>query len=145
MAPMMGLTNSDLVFLLLILAVFLLALWHIRKAMVLVKVLSLLAAFCAACVVFLIVTAGWSAGPSPWSRAQYGDKLDKYELSYRLGEALGRFLFTYIIAALFACWGYSNRRTEVAFPGLTRGIVIALILTAFQFFRTPVGRRVLGV
>ena len=128
MAPMMGLTNSDLVFLLLILAVFLLALWHIRKAMVLVKVLSLLAALCAACVVFLIVTTGWSAGPSPWSRALYGDKID-----------------TYIIAALFACWGYSNRRTDVAFPGLTRGIVIALILTAFQFFRTPVGRRVLGV
>jgi hypothetical protein len=135
--------SSDLVFLLLVLTVFLLVLWHIPA--LLLKVLSLLAVFCAACVVFLIVTTGWSAGPSPWSRAVYGDKLDKYELSYRLAEALGRFLFTYIIAALFAWWGYSNRRTGVAFPGLTRGIVIALILAAFQFFRTPVGRQLLGV
>ena len=56
MAPLMSLTNSDLVFLLLILAVFLLVLWHIPA--MLLKVLSLLAVFCAACVVFLIVTTG---------------------------------------------------------------------------------------
>jgi hypothetical protein len=101
MTFMMSLTGiSDLVFLLLALTVFLLELCHVPA--LLLKVLSLLALFCAACVVFQIVTTGWSAEPSPWSRAIYGDKLDKYELSYRLPEALGRFVFIYIIAALIA-------------------------------------------
>ena len=48
--------------------------------------------------------------------------------------------------ALLALWRYRiNRTKHVALLGLTGGIVMALIVTAFVFFRTPVGRQVLGV